>query len=265
MNDSLTTEGVALDTLSAGLGSDSRAQTLTQKPIITPHVLVLGVLFTTFLIAANVAGFKIVEINLPFLSIHFPAGLIFFPLTYFFDDTLTEVYGFKVSRLIIWTAFFCNILFVVSIWASTNLPSASSWTAAMPEADQAYKLVFASSSRIMIASMIAYFSGEFFNSIILAKLKILTSGKYFFLRIISSTVVGAGLDTVIFSNVAFWGIFSSALLWEIIFTEYIFKVGYEIVMLPVTYKIAAYLKRLDQVDHYDFNTRFNLFSLSLNR
>jgi uncharacterized integral membrane protein (TIGR00697 family) len=236
-----------------------------QKTLITKSVLVLGVLFTTFLIAANISGFKIVEINLPFMSLHFPAGLVFFPLTYFFDDALTEVYGFKISRLIIWTAFFCNVVFILSIWTSISLPPSPSWLMAMPSADQAYKLVFAGSFRIMIASMIAYFSGEFFNSIILAKLKVLTSGKYFFLRIMSSTVVGAGLDTVIFSQIAFWGILSGAVLWEIIFTEYIFKVCYEIVMLPVTYKMTAYLKRLDQVDHYDSNTRFNLFSLSLTR
>ena len=234
-----------------------------KRPEITKSVVILGMLFVSLLIAANIAGFKIVEVPLAGMTIHLPAGLLFFPLTYFFDDTLTEVYGFKVSRIIIWGGLLCNTVFTLSLWATTYLPAASFWKETFPMGEEAYKLILTGSMRIVLASTIAYFCGEFLNSMIIAKMKILTSGRYFFLRVIGSTAAGVGIDSIIFCHLAFFGIMSIFMIWQIIAAQYIFKLIYEIMMLPMTYRLTRFLKKLDKVDYYDFYTRFNPFSLSL--
>ncbi|HEU5281416.1 MAG TPA: queuosine precursor transporter [Gammaproteobacteria bacterium] len=243
-----------------------------KKRYVTKSVIVLGMLFVSFLILSNLAAFKIVELKFSHffgwsfsqpLSINFPAALIFFPLTYFFDDTLTEVYGFKVSRLIIWGGLICSSIFTLLAWATVYLPASPVWDANTHHGASAYELIFKGSSRIFLASILGYFFGEFLNSIILAKLKILTSGKHFFLRVIGSTAIGVGIDSIIFSNIAFFGIMPSSIIWSMVLTQYLFKLSYEIIMLPATYTITNFLKKIDQVDHYDFHTKFNPFSLRL--
>ena len=243
-----------------------------KQHLVTKNVIVLGMLFVSFLILSNLTAFKIIELKFYHLfwiplqepwSVNCPAALIFFPLTYFFDDTLTEVYGFKMSRLIIWSGLICSSIFTLSAWATVYLPASSIWDIHTHHAESAYELIFKGSSRIFLASILGYFFGEFLNSIILAKLKILTSGKHFFLRVIGSTAIGVAIDSVIFSNIAFFGIMPSYIIWSIILTQYLFKLSYEIIMLPATYIISQFLKKIDQVDHYDFQTKFNPFSLSL--
>lgn len=239
---------------------------------VTKNIVILGMLFISFLILSNLTAFKIVEFKFSNLFwmplqhswvINFPAALIFFPLTYFFDDTLTEVYGFKMSRLIIWSGLICSTIFTLCALATVYLPASPIWDTNMNHADNAYKLIFNSSSRIFLASIVGYFCGEFLNSMILAKLKVLTSGRYFFLRVIGSTAVGVGVDSIIFCNIAFFGIMPFYILWSIVLTQYLFKLSYEIIMLPLAYVITNFLKKVDQVDHYDFHTKFNPFSLSL--
>lgn len=129
--------------------------------------------------------------------------------------------------------------------------------------NQAYALIFEGSFRIFIASIIAYFFGEFVNSTILAELKILTEGDYFSLRVMTSTAVGVAIDNVIFCNIAFWGIMPKEIIWQIIFTQYLIKLAYEFLMLPVTYTLVRYLKRVDKMDYYDIDTKFTPFSLKL--
>jgi uncharacterized integral membrane protein (TIGR00697 family) len=243
-----------------------------KKHSLNKNVVILGMLFACFLILSNLTAFKIVEVHLSKLlginlqsplSVDFPAALIFFPLTYFFDDTLTEVYGFKMSRLIIWGALLCNVIFTLGTWVTVYLPASKIWDVNTNHGAAAYELIFRGSILIFLASIFAYFCGEFLNSTILAKLKVLTSGKYFFLRVVGSTMIGVGVDSVIFCNIAFWKIMPHHIIWGIVLTQYIFKLSYEIFMLPVTYWLTNYLKRVDEIDYYDFQTRFNPFSLSL--
>ncbi|MDR3476726.1 MAG: queuosine precursor transporter [Gammaproteobacteria bacterium] len=234
------------------------------KPQTTKRVVLLGMLFVTFLVVSNLTAFKVAEIQLTSdLALNFPAALIFFPLTYFFDDILTEVYGFKISRLIIWGGLLCSALVTLCTSIAVYLPSSAIWDANTNHGSSAYALVFQSSARIFFASMLAYFFGEFINSMILAKLKVQTQGKHFFLRVISSTGIGAAIDSTIFCNVAFWGVMPNHIIWKMILTIYLFKLCYEIIALPMTYALVAYLKKADGVDHYDRETKFNPFSVSL--
>jgi uncharacterized integral membrane protein (TIGR00697 family) len=216
--------------------------------------MIIAVIYCTFLILSNLTASKIANI----FGINITAALIYFPLTYIFDDILTEVYGFKVSRRVIWMGLVANAMVTFGALLAIHLPAAVFW----PD-QQAYQIVFTASLRVFIASSIAYLFGEFINSILLAKLKVLTSGKYFWLRVISSTSVGAGIDTAIFSAIAFIGTMPNKAVFQLFLVMYIFKVTYEIVALPITYKITNYLKRKDKIDFYDNKTRFNPFSLQL--
>lgn len=234
------------------------------EPTATKRVIFLGMLFVSFLIVSNLTAFKLVELHLPNgFAINFPAALAFFPLTYFFDDVLTEVYGFKMSRLIIWGGLICSALMTLCTWIAVQLPASPLWDANTQHGNKAYALVFEGSFRVFFASIIAYFFGEFINSTLLAKLKILTQGHYFSLRVMASTTAGVAIDNIIFCNIAFWGIMPKEIIWQIIFTQYLIKLAYEFLMLPVTYNLVRYLKKVDKVDYYDIDTKFNPFSLKL--
>lgn len=219
-----------------------------------PSVIIVGILFTAFLILSNLTAFKLAAVG----SINFPAGLIFFPLTYVFDDILTEVYGFKVSRRVIWMALFANTIIFVGTWCTIYLNPSPYW-----HQQAAYATVYQATLRVFMASTISYFLGEFTNSIILAKLKVFTSGRHFWLRAIASTIVGVGIDTIFFIHIAFLFTVPYSSLWKIIGTMYALKVIYEICVLPITYKIANYLKQKDNIDYYDVKTKFNPFSLAV--
>jgi uncharacterized integral membrane protein (TIGR00697 family) len=220
----------------------------------TPSVLIVGILFSAFLILSNLTGFKLAT----FASINFPAGMIFFPLTYVFDNILTEVYGFKMSRRIIWTALMANTIIFFGTWCTIYLEPSPFW-----HEQTAYATVYDATLRIFIASMISYFIGEFTNSIILAKLKVLSSGKNLWLRAMTSTITGVGIDTIIFVHLAFLFTMPYSGIWEIIGTMYGIKVIYEFLALPITYKVTRYLKRKDNIDHYDYKTNFNPFCLEI--
>ena len=235
-----------------------------EKSLANKNVIFLGMLFVSFLVVSNLTAFKVVEIHLTndFL-INFPAALVFFPLTYFFDDVLTEVYGFKVSRFIIWSGLVCTAMIMICTQIAVSLPASPLWDASTNNRASAYELIFKGSLQIFLASCFAYFCGEFLNSMILAKLKVKTNGKYFSLRVMASTAIGVGMDTIIFCNIAFFDILPQKMIWTIIITQYLFKLMYEFLMLPITWSLVAYLKKKDRVDYYDTHTRFNPFSISL--
>lgn len=244
--------------------SAATADQINERQMATTRIVFLGMLFVSFLIISNLTAFKVVEIHLTHtFSINFPAALVFFPLTYFFDDVLTEVYGFKMSRLVIWGGLICSAMITLCTWIAVQLPASSIWDANTNHGASAYALVFKGSLRIFIASMLAYFCGEFLNSMLLAKLKVMTAGKYFSLRVMASTAVGVGIDSMIFCNIAFWNVMPQHIIWEIIVTLYLFKVSYEFMMLPITYTLTSYLKKKDHIDFYDTHTKFNPFSLNL--
>lgn len=232
--------------------------------IATKRVVFLGMLFVSFLIVSNLTAFKIVELHLTQnFAVNFPAALVFFPLTYFLDDILTEVYGFKMSRLIIWGGLLCSAIITLCTQIAVHLPASPIWDSNTNHGASAYRLIFEGSSRVFLASILGYFCGEFLNSMTLAKLKIATRGRYFSVRVMASTVMGVGVDSIIFCNIAFWDILPHRIIWEIIVTQYLFKLLYEFLMLPLTYYLTSYLKKKDQIDYYDTKTKFNPFSISL--
>jgi uncharacterized integral membrane protein (TIGR00697 family) len=212
----------------------------------------ITVFFVTVLLISNIASSKIVM----FGPLTFDGGTLLFPLSYIFDDILTEVYGYARSRSVIWTGFamilLASVVFMIVGW----LPAASDWTG-----QAAYDQILGLTPRIVAASMTAYFFGQFSNSLILAKMKIATKGRWLWMRTIGSTLVGEGFDTMIFVLIAFWGVLPTELLWTVIISNYIFKVGVEVLFTPVTYAVTAFLKKREHEDYYDNNTDFNPFLL----
>ncbi len=215
---------------------------------------VIAMLYVASLLIASVAAFKIVQIG----PVIFPAGLVIFPLSYIFDDILTEVYGYQYSRRVIWTGLVCIWLFSLVGKVTTLLPAASFWPF-----QEAYGLVMSSVPRVVLASSISYLVSEFLNSYLLAKLKILFEGKHYWLRLLVSTAVGGGLDSLLFCVIAFAWVLSWDHLVLLIFWQWVIKVGYECLVIPFTYLITGYLKRIEHEDHYDYKTNFNPFRLKI--
>ncbi len=212
--------------------------------------------FVTVLICSNLIGpAKIVQIHgLP----AFGAGLLFFPISYVFGDVLTEVYGYARARRVIWAGF--AGLFFASFMASVvvALPPAPFW-----KNQEAYEIAFGTTWRIALASMFAYFCGEFANSYVLAKMKIMTSGRWLWTRTIGSTIVGEAVDSALFYPLAFYnaGLMPNEILPAIMVAQFVGKVGVEVVFTPITYKIVGFLKRAEQEDYYDRDTDFTPFRL----
>jgi uncharacterized integral membrane protein (TIGR00697 family) len=209
-------------------------------------------IFVAVLLISNTASVKI--LNLGWFA--FDGGTILFPLAYIFGDILTEVYGYRRSRRVIWTGFF-SIILMAAVYAIVGyLPAAEGWGM-----QDAYISILGIVPRIVLASIIAYFAGEFSNSYILAKMKVWMNGKYLWMRTISSTIVGEGVDTALFVLIAFAGTMPTSLLIAIIVSNYIFKVGVEVLFTPITYAIVNFLKRKEHEDYYDKNTNFNPFAV----
>jgi hypothetical protein len=219
-------------------------------------------LFVTVLIVSNIASTKIVSLG----PLTFDGGTILFPLAYLFGDVLTEVYGYKASRRVIWTGFACLALTALTLTAVGALPPATDWVLPGFEtsaaAQSAFLAILGQTPRIVLASLIAYWAGEFTNSFILAKLKVRTQGRWLWSRTLSSTLVGQLVDTSVFLLVAFWGVFPNELLWAIFVSNYIFKVGVEALFTPVTYQVVSYLKNAEREDYYDRDTDFNPLALT---
>jgi queuosine precursor transporter len=218
------------------------------------------VAFVVILICSNLIGpAKIAQLELPVVgAVTFGAGVLFFPISYVFGDVLTEVYGYARSRRVIWAGF--GGLAFASIMASVvvALPPAPFWNN-----QGAYEVAFGGTWRIALASMIAYFCGEFVNSFVLAKMKILTRGRWLWTRTIGSTIFGEGVDSMLFYPLAFYGsgIIPDDKLPIVMLAQFVGKVGVEVVFTPVTYAIVGALKRAEQEDYYDRDTKFTPFSL----
>ena len=223
--------------------------------------LILGA-FVAVLLISNIASTKIIGIPLPglfgkSLAFSFDGGTILFPISYIFGDILTEVYGFERSRRVIWSGFFGLALMSLTIWLVGILPAAPDWGA-----QEAYSQILMTAPRIAGASIIAYFVGELLNSFVMSKMKIHMRGKRLWVRTIGSTIVGQLVDTVLFVGIAFGGTMPVSLLWDIAIFNYIFKIAFEIVITPLTYKIVGWLKRVENEDKYDYDADYNPFKLS---
>ena len=208
----------------------------------------ISALFVTCLIISNIIAVKIGAFGSYFL----PVAVILFPITYIIGDVLTEVYGYAAARRAIWTGFFCNLLAVVAIWIAIKIPAAPFFIN-----NQAFTDILGFTPRLLAASFVAYLIGQFANSTVLAKLKVRTQGKYLWMRTIGSTIVGEGLDSLVFISLAFYGVMPNAVIGPLILTKWAFKTLFEFVATPVTYAVVGYLKKTEQIDVYDRDTKFN--------
>jgi uncharacterized integral membrane protein (TIGR00697 family) len=219
--------------------------------------------FVMVLILSNIlSSAKIVDwgVSLLGLPLAFDAGTLLFPVSYIFGDILTEVYGYRRSRRVIWTGFACLALTSLLFLAVKHLPGEAIWE--QTAGQRAFDAILSgmTSGGIVLASLLGYWLGEFSNSFTLAKMKILTKGKWLWTRTIGSTLVGEGVDTLVFILVAtLFGVFPPELMATLIVTNYLFKVGVEALMTPLTYRIVAFLKAVEKEDFYDFETDFNPF------
>ena len=222
-------------------------------------------LFVTILLVSNIASSaKIVDwgVSIFGIPLAFDAGTILFPVSYIFGDVLTEVYGFRGSRRVIWTGFACALLLSLTLWLVGRLPGESLWQRNVGQASYEAVLGGVSSGAIVIASLVAYWGGEFSNSFVLAKMKILTKGRWLWARTIGSTLVGEGIDTLAFISIATLlkvpG-FVPEIWLTLVVTNYLFKCGVEAIMTPVTYRVVNWLKHAEQEDYYDYQTNFSPF------
>mgnify|MGYP001577377686 CR=1 FL=1 len=217
---------------------------------LSHRFVIITALFITCLITANIIAVKVVSIG-PFIL---PAAIVIFPLSYIFGDILTEVYGFRMARQVIWLGFLCNLIFVIFVRVGQSLPSASFWTG-----QEAYETILGYTPRLLLASFLGYLVGEFANSFVLAKMKVLTRGRWLWSRTISSTIIGQALDTSIFIIIAFWGVPSLAMM---ILFHWAAKIIIEATFTPLTYVTVNYLKKKEKVDTFDYETNFNPFSIT---
>lgn len=220
------------------------------------------VAFVTVLIISNIASSaKIIDwgVSIVGLPLAFDGGTILFPISYIFGDVLTEVYGFKRSRRVIWAGFVCLALSALVLGLVRIMPGEAAWQGYAGDAAYAAILGGMSSGGIVLASLVAYLAGEFSNSVVLARLKVATQGRWLWLRTISSTLIGEGIDSVIFIAIAtLAGVFPWEIFWTLVVSNYIFKVSIEVLMTPVTYRVVRFLKRKENEDYYDTHTRFSL-------
>jgi uncharacterized integral membrane protein (TIGR00697 family) len=218
--------------------------------------------FVTILICSNLIGpAKIAQLDFPLIgAVTFGAGVLFFPISYVFGDVLTEVYGYARSRRVIWCGFAGLAFASFMSYVVVSLPPAPFW-----KNQEAYEIAFGLTWRIALASMIAYFCGEFVNSYVLAKMKIATAGRWLWTRTIGSTIFGEGVDSVLFYPLAFYGtgIIPDDKLPSVMLAQFIAKVTVEVLFTPVTYAVVGWLKRAEQEDYYDRDTRFTPFTLKV--
>jgi uncharacterized integral membrane protein (TIGR00697 family) len=220
-------------------------------------------LFVAVVLISNIASSaKIIDwrISVLGLPLSFDAGTLLFPISYIFGDILTEVYGYQQSRRVIWTGFAAAALMSATFWLIRQLPGEANWQSYA--GDEAFDAILGgvSSGGIIIASLAAYLVGEFSNSVVLAKLKVATQGRHLWLRTIGSTLVGEGVDSIVFVVIAsVFGVFPWEIALSLIVSNYLFKVFIEVVMTPATYRIVAFLKRAEHEDYYDTDTDFNPF------
>jgi queuosine precursor transporter len=207
--------------------------------------------FVAILLLSNLIGAaKLADVG----GYIFGAGILFFPLGYVIGDVLTEVYGYARARRVIWVGFVALIFMAFMSWVVVALPPAAGW-----EGQAAYEAVFGQVWRIVFASITAFWAGEFVNSYVMARMKIWTQGKHLWTRTIGSTIVGQGVDSLIFYPLAFWGVWSNSQVITVMITNWLLKVGWEVVLTPVTYAVVGWLKRKEGVDIFDQDTDFTPF------
>jgi queuosine precursor transporter len=220
--------------------------------------LILGAYVCVVLCANLIGAAKVATVQVPgWGAITFMAGVLFFPISYFFGDILTEVYGYARDRRVVWSGFAALAFASVMSTVIVHLPPADFWRPQQP----AVEAMFGNTPRIAAASMVAFWCGSFVNSYVLAKMKLLTRGRWLWTRTIGSTLCGELIDSVLFYTIAFAGLWPTSELMTVTLTQYVLKSGWEVLATPATYWLVGALKRAEQEDYYDRNTDFNPFSL----
>ena len=226
----------------------NRVEIANDRTRYSHNFLMIVAIFITSLITANIISVKLIKV----LGMVLPAGIIIFPISYIIGDVLTEVYGYAQARKVIWLGFFCNLILVIALWIGKVIPPAPFW-----EGQAAYERILGYAPRLLAASFLAYLVGEFLNAYVLAKMKIATKGRWLWTRTIGSTLVGQGLDSLVFITLAFIGTIPPKTLALAIFTQWIVKSAYEAAATPLTYISVNFLKRHEGLDVYDRDTRFS--------
>ncbi|HEU4622969.1 MAG TPA: queuosine precursor transporter [Burkholderiaceae bacterium] len=219
--------------------------------------------FVCVLLCSNFIGAaKQAEVTLPLIgAVTFGAGVLFFPISYIFGDVLTEVYGYARDRRVVWAGFGALMFASIMSWVIVHLPAAKSDY--MSTYQPALEAVFGNAWRIALASIVAFWCGSFANSYVLAKMKLLTRGRYLWMRTIGSTMVGEFVDSALFYVIAFYGIWATGDVVKVALAQYVLKTGWEVVMTPVTYRVVGFLKRRENEDFYDRDTNFTPFSVKV--
>lgn len=226
-------------------------RTKTQVSVI---FLVLTCLFVTSLLVTNIVAGRLIQL----FGMTLTADLFLFPITYIFGDVLTEVYGFQRARLTIWLGFAANLLMALLFMFIITLPYPEFW-----EHNNAYNTVLGFTPRLVAASLAAYFCGEFTNSVILSKMKLITRGRWLWTRTIGSTIAGEGIDTFVFMFIAFGGTYSWPIFISMTLAQYLWKVGYEVAATPLTYLFVGWLKKKEGIDTFDQGVKYNPFKLKV--
>ena len=222
--------------------------------------VVTGLFVAVLLLSNLLSSAKVIDLgaSLGPVALIFDAGTLVFPISYIFGDILTEVYGYKAARRVIWMGFFASALMAGLVWLAGVLPGEATWQTMAGQ--DAYDAILGGISGLVVASLAAYLAGEFANSYVMARMKIATNGRYLWMRTIGSTLVGQALDTVVFIGIAtLFGVFVSDQVVGLIVTNYIFKVGVEVILTPLTLLIVNRLKRAEESDPFDRETNFNPF------
>jgi queuosine precursor transporter len=222
------------------------------EPRYSPLFLALFALFLTCLLVSNIIAGKLILV----FGLVLPSAVILFPITYILGDVFTEVYGFKRTRVVVWMGFAANVLMSLVFLGALALPHPDFW-----KGQAAYESVLGLTPRIVFASLVAYWVGEFANSITLSALKKATGGRFLWTRTIASTVVGQGLDTALFIGISFAGSVPGPLLAGMMLAQYLFKVVYEVVLTPLTYLIVAKVKKAEGIDTFDLGVAYNPFRI----
>lgn len=223
---------------------------MKEDKTVTRLFMCIGIIFVTCLLLSNLIAGKMWAVT---ETVTLPAAVILFPVTYIIGDVFTEVYGFRKARTIIWLGFACSFFAVLVYLITIDLPHPGFW-----ENQGAYEAVLGTTPRVACASFAGYLFGEFSNSIILSKMKVLTNGKNLWMRTILSTVVGEGLDSIIFILVSFWGTMDNSQVLKMIVFQYLFKVAYEVIFTPVTYGVVKWIKKKEDIDTFDRDIKYNV-------
>ena len=220
------------------------------KKQVSQTFMILGAAYVTCLLLSNLIAGKMWAVT---GSVTLPAAVVLFPITYIMGDVFTEVYGFRNARTIIWIGFGCSFFAVMIYLITIALPHPGFW-----QNQEAYAIVMGTTPRVAAASFIGYLFGEFSNSMILSKLKVVTQGKNLWMRTILSTIVGEGFDSVIFIMISFWGTMDNRTVLTMILFQYLFKILYEIICTPLTYAVCGWLKKKEGVDTFDHDIKYNV-------